>query len=284
MENEMIIFEDNQIRKIKYNNEIYYSVIDIIKILTDSDNPRDYWYRLKKRMTEEEKSEVSTKCRRLKLIASDGKFRETDVATRETIFRIIQSVPSPNAEPFKLWFAKIAEERIRETIDPSLAIERAKKTYLSKGYDEEWTNARIKGIGARNDLTNEWKNRGATAKDYAILTDEISKGTFNITTEQHKQLKNLHKENLRDNMSALELVLTTLAEVTTTELHKSNNSKGIKNLSIDAKQGGAIAGKTRENIEMQLNRPVLTSQNANDFKKKIKQENLEIEDKKKFKN
>lgn len=179
---ELVLFENKQIRRTYIKNEYYYSIIDIIEILTESPNPRDYWYRLKQRMSDEEKSEVSTKCRRLKLKSKDGKMRETDCANRETIFRIIQSVPSSNAEPFKLWFARLAEERIQEVIDPSLAIERAKQTYLKKGYDEEWTNTRIKSIGARNDLTAEWKNRGATAQDYAILTDDISKGTFNITT------------------------------------------------------------------------------------------------------
>lgn len=265
---DIVLFEQKQIRRKEFENEVYYSVVDIIGAITESKNPRDYWYRLKERMTNEEKSEVSTKCRRLKLMSQDGKMRETDVATRETIFRIIQSVPSPNAEPFKLWFAKLAEERIRETIDPSLAIERARQTYLKKGYDEEWTNTRIKGIGARNELTKEWQNRGADTRDYAILTDEISKGTFGVTTQQHKNIKNLDKQNLRDNMSAMELALMTLAEVTTTEIHKTNDSHGFDELDEDAKQGGKIAGETRKNIEQRLGKHVLTSENAKDFRKK----------------
>ena len=265
---ELVLFNNNQIRRKKYNDEWLYSIVDIIEILTESKNPRDYWYKLKKRILQEEFPELSTKCRQLKLKSSDGKEYKTDVANRETIFRIIQSVPSKNAESFKQWFAKLAEERILETIDPSLAIERAKQTYLRKGYDKEWTNTRIKSIGARTELTNEWKNRGATEKDYAILTDDISKGTFGVTTKQHKEIKNIDKQNLRDNMSAMELALMTLAEVTTTELHKTNDSNGLGELEVDAKTGGKIAGNTRKNIEKKLGRPVVTSENANDFRKK----------------
>lgn len=233
--NNLILFENSKIRRQKYNEEWYYSVVDVVKILSDSKNPGDYWYQLKKRM-EEEYSELPTKCRRLKMIAKDGKNRETDCANRETIFRIIQSIPSPNAEPFKLWFAQLAEERIQEVINPELAIERAHETYLNKGYTEEWTNARIKSIPARKELTEEWLKRGAvTNKDFAILTNDISKGIFGLTTNQHKELKKLNnKQNLRDNMSTLELALTTLAEVTTTELHKTNNSQGMKSLRYDA--------------------------------------------------
>lgn len=268
---ELVLFENSKIRRQMYNDEWFYSIVDIISILTDSKDPNDYWYRLKKRLDTEELSELSTNCRQLKLISTDGKKYKTDCANRETIFRLIQSIPSPNAEPFKLWFARLAEERIQEIIDPSLAIERARQTYLKKGYDEEWTNTRIKSIGARNDLTNEWKNRGATsAKDYGILTDEISKGTFGITTGQHKALKKLDKQNLRDNMSAMELALVTLAEVTTTEIHKTNDSQGMEELTKDAKDGGEIASVTRKNIEKKLGRKVVTSENSKDFKKNKK--------------
>ena len=267
---ELVLFENNKIRRQMHNGEWYYSIIDVISILTESNKPRDYWYRLKQRLDTEEFSELSTNCRQLKMPANDGKSRLTDCANRETIFRLIQSIPSPNAEPFKLWFAKLAEERIQEVIDPSLAIERARQTYIKKGYDEEWTNTRIKGIGARNDLTNEWKNRGASTKDYAILTDEISKGTFGITTQQHKNFKNLDKQNLRDNMSAMELALMTLAEVTTTEIHKTNDSQGFDELDKDCKDGGKIASITRKNIEDKLGRPVVTKENAKNFRKKLK--------------
>lgn len=272
---ELVLFENKKIRRCKYNDEWYYSVVDIIEAITESEKPRDYWYRLKKRLEEEELSELSTNCRRLKMLAKDGKMRETECANRETIFRIIQSVPSPNAEPFKLWFARLAEERILETIDPSLAIERARQTYLKKGYTEEWVNARIKGIPARNELTEEWKHRGITdTRDYSILTDEISKGTFGITTKKHKSIKSLNKnQNLRDNMSPMELVLTTLAEVTTTELHKTNDSQGMRALKTDAHDGGEIASITRKNIEKKLGKPVVTSDNAINFKEKEKIDN-----------
>ena len=264
---ELLLFENNKIRRQKYNGEWYYSIVDIVSILTNSKNPNDYWYRLKTRLDKEEQSELSTNCRKLKMIAKDNKPHPTDCANRESIFRLIQSIPSPNAEPFKLWFARLAEERIQEVIDPSLAIERARQTYLKKGYDEEWTNTRIKGIGARNTLTKEWKNRGADTKDYAILTDEISKGTFGITIKQHKDIKGLDKQNLRDNMSAMELALMTLAEVTTTEIHKTNNSQGFEKLKQDAHDGGDIASITRKNIEQKIGKPVVTSENAKDFRK-----------------
>ena len=267
----LVLFENSKIRRIENNDEWYYSIVDVIEILSESKNPRDYWYRLKKRMEEEELSELSTNCRRLKIPAKDGKIRETDCANREGIFRIIQSIPSPNAEPFKLWFAKLAEERIQEVINPSLAIERARQTYLKKGYSDEWINARIKGIPARDELTDEWNKRGVTEpKEYAILTDEISLGTFGITTRQHKDFKNINKkQNLRDNMSPLELALTTLAEVTTTELHRTNNSQGLKELKTDAHDGGEIASITRKNIETKTRKPVVTSQYAINFKNRI---------------
>lgn len=266
---ELILFESKKIRRVEYNNEWYYSVVDIIEILTESKSANAYWRKLKQRLLEDG-SEVVTNCHGLKLLSRDGKMRETDCANRETIFRIIQSVPSPNAEPFKLWFARLAEERIQEVIDPSLAIERARQTYLKKGYTEEWVNARIKGIPARNELTDEWKSRGVTdPKEFAILTNEISKGTFGLTTNQHKNIKNLNKnQNLRDNMSPMELALTTLAEVTTTELHRTNDSQGLFSLKADAYDGGEIASITRKNIEKKLGKSVVTSQNAIDFKNK----------------
>ena len=277
---ELVLFENNKIRRQMYNGEWNYSIVDVIAILTDSKRANKYWSDLKKKLENEGFYETSEKIGQLKMLAQDGKLRLTDCANRETIFRLIQSIPSPNVEPFKLWFAKLAEERIQEVINPSLAIERARQTYLKKGYDEEWTNTRIKGIGARNSLTNEWKNRGADTKDYAILTDEISKGTFGITTQQHKDLKKLDNQNLRDNMSALELALMTLAEVTTTEIHKTNDSYGLPQLKKDAHDGGEIASTTRRNIETKIGKPVLTSQNANDFRKK---KNIKSPDNKKLK-
>lgn len=272
---ELVLFENSKIRRKEYNGEWYYSIIDIIGILSESKRPRKYWDDLKKKLETEENFEVSEKIGRLKLMAKDGKMRLTDCANRETVFRIIQSIPSPNAEPFKLWFARLAEERIQETIDPELAIERAKQTYLKKGYSEEWTNARLKGIPVRNELTDEWKKRGAEeGRDFAILTNEISKTTFGITTEQHKSIKKINKKhNLRDNMSPLELALTTLAEVTTTELHKVNDSQGMRALKNDANTGGSIAGNTRRDIEKQIGKKVVTSENSLDFTGKRQIEN-----------
>lgn len=267
---ELVLFENNKIRRKEYKGEWYYSVVDIIEILTESSRPRKYWDDLKKKLESEEDFEVSEKIGRLKLIAKDGKMRITDCANRETIFRIIQSVPSPNAEPFKQWFARLAEERIQEVINPELAVERARQTYLKKGYPEEWVNARLKGIPARNELTDEWKNRGITEpKDFAILTNEISRGTFGITTKQHMEIKHLEKkQNLRDNMSPMELALMTLAEVTTTELHRTNDSQGMNALKIDAHDGGEVAKETRLNIEKRIGRKVVTSENALDFTNK----------------
>ena len=194
--NDMVLFESQKIRKQEYDGEQYYSIVDIITILTESKDPTAYWRKLKQRLTEEGFIETVTKFHGLKMIAKDGKMRLTDCATRETIFRLIQSIPSPNAEPFKLWFARLAEERIQEVENPELAVERARQTYLNKGYSEEWTNARMKSIPARKELTDEWKNRGAlTSKDFAILTNDISKGTFGITINQHKAIKNLNVSN-----------------------------------------------------------------------------------------
>ncbi len=266
----LTLFDENKIRKQKINDEWFYSIVDIIEILTESTDPNLYWRVLKKRLLEDGSQSV-TNCNELKLPSKkDGKKYKTDCANRETIFRLIQSVPSPNAEPFKLWFARLAEERIEEIIDPSLAIERARNTYLKKGYSEEWTNARLKSIPARNTLTDEWKNRGATTKDYGVLTDEISKGTFGITTKEHKQIKGLDKQNLRNNMTSLELTLMTLAELTTTEIHKTNDSHGLNELKVDAKDGGEIASITRKNIESKIGRKIVSPNNALNIKKENK--------------
>lgn len=267
---EMVLFENNKIRRQFYNGEWYYSIVDIVEILSKSSRPRKYWEDLKKKIELEGYNELSEKIGQLKMIAKDGKMRLTDCGNRETIFRIIQSIPSSNAEPFKLWFARLAEERIQEIANPELAIERARQIYLNKGYSEEWTNARMKGIPVRNELTEEWKKRGAiTPKDFAILTNDISKTTFDVTISQHKKIKNLDDhQNLRDNMSPLELVLTTLAEVTTTELHRTNDSHGMALLRDDAQEGGEIASITRKNIENKLGKKVVTKENALDFTNK----------------
>lgn len=268
-ENELTIFENKKIRKVEHNGEWNFSVVDIIEILTESERPNKYWSDLKSKL-KEEGNELSGKIGRLKMQSKDGKSYLTDCANRETIFRIIQSIPSPKVEPFKLWLAKLAEERIQEINDPSLAIERARQTYIKKGYTPEWTIARIRSTGSRTELTDEWKNRGAENRDYAILTDEISKGTFSISIKEYKDIKGLKKSNsnLRDNMSAIELALLTLAEATTTEIHKTNDSYGLTQLKKDARDGGEIASVTRKNIELKLGKSIITSENALDFTNK----------------
>lgn len=270
--NEIKLFEGKQVRS-AWNNEKeewYFSVVDVVAVLTDSKNPRDYWYRVKKRMSEEEKSELSTFCRRLKLASSDGKKYETDTADMQGILRIIQSIPSPKAEPFKMWLATVGKERIDEVIDPEQAIDRALATYLKKGYSREWINQRLQSIQVRKELTDAWQDHGVKAgKEYAILTDEVSKAWSGMTTRSYKDFKGLKKENLRDNMTTLEIVLNMLAEATTTELTKTNNPHGLAENKQVAKRGGSIAGNARKEIEKETGKPVVTSQNAIDFGKLI---------------
>ncbi|MFU0464457.1 BRO family protein [Gardnerella vaginalis] len=270
--NEIKLFEDKQVRSAwdKEKEEWYFSVVDVVAVLTDSKNPRDYWYRVKKRMSEEEKSELSTFCRRLKLASSDGKKYETDTADMQGILRIIQSIPSPKAEPFKMWLATVGKERIDEVIDPEQAIDRALVTYLKKGYSREWINQRLQSIQVRKELTDAWQDHGVKAgKEYAILTDEVSKAWSGMTTRAYKDFKGLKKENLRDNMTTLEIVLNMLAEATTTELTKTNNPHGLAENKQVAKRGGSIAGNARKEIEKETGKPVVTSQNAIDFGKLI---------------
>lgn len=270
--NEIKLFEGKQVRS-AWNNEKeewYFSVVDVVAVLTDSKNPSDYWYRVKKRMSEEEKSELSTFCRRLKLASSDGKKYETDTADMQGILRIIQSIPSPKAEPFKMWLATVGKERIDEVIDPEQAIDRALATYLKKGYSREWINQRLQSIQVRKELTDAWQDHGVKAgKEYAILTDEVSKAWSGMTTRSYKDFKGIKKENLRDNMTTLEIVLNMLAEATTTELTKTNNPHGLAENKQVAKRGGSIAGNARKEIEKETGKPVVTSQNAIDFGKLI---------------
>lgn len=272
MDNEIKLFEGKQVRSAWDNEkeEWYFSVVDVVAVLTDSKNPRDYWYRVKKRMSEEEKSELSTFCRQLKLTSSDGKKYETDAADMRGILRIIQSIPSPKAEPFKMWLSTVGKERIDEVIDPEQAIDRALATYLKKGYSREWINQRLQSIQVRKELTDAWQDHGVKAgKEYAILTDEVSKAWSGMTTRAYKDFKGLKKENLRDNMTTLEIVLNMLAEATTTELTKTNNPQGLAENKQVAKRGGSIAGNARKEIEKETGKPVVTSQNAIDFGKLI---------------
>ena len=258
------IFEDKKIRTAwnEETEEWYFSVVDVIAVLTDSPNPSTYWRVLKKRL-KDEGNETVTSCNGLKMTAADGKKRMTDVADTEQLLRIIQSIPSPKAEPFKLWLARVGRERIEETIDPELTIDRAFETYRKKGYSTEWIQQRLLSIRIRNNLTDEWDKRGVQkGVEYAILTDEITKAWSGMKTREYKNLKGLKKENLRDNMSDLELVLTMLAEATTTELSKTTNPQNFQENVEVAKKGGNIAGDTRKAIEESSGRPVITSKNA----------------------
>lgn len=262
-------FEDQSIRTAwdEESEEWYFSVVDVVNALTEQKTPRgasNYWAKLKQRLKAEGANELLTNCQQLKMKASDGKRRLTDVATTEQLLRIIQSVPSKKAEPFKMWLAQVGRERIEEIIDPELTIERALATYARKGYPAEWINQRLQTIRARKELTDAWKDHGVQeGKEYAILTDEVTKAWSGMNTRQYKNLKGLKKENLRDNMSTLELALNMLAEATTTELVKVQNPQGLAENKTVAKQGGKIAGTARENIEAQTGRPVITSGNAN---------------------
>lgn len=258
------LFEDQKIRTAwdTEREEWYFSIVDVVSVLTDSKDPAAYWRKLKQRL-KAEGNETVTNCHSLKMTAADGKRRLTDVATTEQLLRIIQSIPSPKAEPFKQWLAQVGWERIEETIDPEQAIDRALETYLKKGYTEEWVHQRLLAIRIRNDLTAEWQSRGVEkGREFAILTDEITRAWSGMNTRQYKRLKGLKKENLRDNMSDLELVLNMLAEATTTEISRQEQPDGFReNLEV-ARSGGEIAGDTRKAIEKRTGQPVVTSQNA----------------------
>ena len=262
------LFEDKKIRTAwdEEHEEWYFSVVDVVGALTNQPTQRgasNYWAKLKERLKKEGAHELLTNCQQLKLIAPDGKRRQTDVADAKQLLRIIQSIPSPKAEPFKMWLAQVGYERMEETIDPEKAIDRAFETYLKKGYSEEWIHQRLMSIRIRNNLTSEWKNRGVKkGAEYAIPTDEITKAWSDMTTRQYKDFKNLKKENLRDNMSDLELVLNMLAEATTTELSKVHKPDGFDESKDIAQRGGKYAGDTRKAIEADTGRPVITSQNA----------------------
>lgn len=268
MSDDVKMFEGSQIRSVWDNEreEWYFSVVDVIGSLTESNNPRDYWYRVKKRMSEEERSELSTFCRQLKLKSTDGKSYKTDVADMQGIFRIIQSVPSPKAEPFKMWLAEVGKERIDEIIDPELTIDRALEGYARKGYSREWINQRLQAIQVRKELTDTWQDHGVKAgNEYAILTNEISKAWSGMTTREYKDFKGLKKENLRDNMSTTELILNMLAETATKDIAEATNPQGLEENKQVAQDGGSIAGDARKSIEARTGKPVITSKNAIDL-------------------
>ena len=262
------LFEDQPIRSAwdEEAEEWYFSIVDVVGVLTEQPDARHastYWAVLKKRLNEEGASELLTNCKQLKLKASDGKRRATDVANTEQLLRIIQSIPSKKAEPFKLWLAQIGRERIEETLDPELIVDRLVYTYERRGYTREWINQRLQAISARKELTDEWKGRGVQqGKEYAILTDELTRAWSGMTTRQYKNLKGLKKESLRDNMSTTELTLNQLAEVATRELSQEEQPVGFDANKRVAQAGGSVAGNARKDLEQRLGRPVITSQNA----------------------
>jgi hypothetical protein len=258
----LTVFKGRNIRRIIHDNEWWFSVVDVVEALTDSDRPSVYWTAMKARVKLEDEIELSTICRQLKLEAPDGKMRETDCANTEGIFRIVQSIPSPKAEPFKRWLAKVGYERVQEIENPELAAKRTRMIYKLKGYSEAWIEKRMRGIVIREELTDEWKNRGAADdKDYEILTAEISKATFGVTPSEYKQLKGLKRQNLRDHMDDFELIFTMLGERSTTEIHRTEQSRGMNKLTSDSKAGGEIAGVARRKLEKRIGRSVVTGKN-----------------------
>ncbi|OQX18084.1 MAG: phage antirepressor protein [Candidatus Altiarchaeales archaeon A3] len=269
----LVVFHGKNMRRTWYNDEWYFSVVDVCEVLTDSVDAGAYWRKLKQRLSEEG-SEVVTFCHGLKLEASDGKKYTTDCSNTEGIFRIIQSVPSPKAEPFKRWLAKVGYERIQEIENPELAQERAKKYYELKGYPEKWIEKRLRGIAIRQDLTDEWKVRGIEEKkDYAILTNEISKATFGMPIKDHKEIKGLNpkfkNQNLRDHMTDLELIFTMLGEASTTEIIRSDNSEWFEGCIESAKDGGKIAGNARQELENRTGKKVVSSDNYDKIAGKV---------------
>ena len=265
MDNDKLqLFENKAIRTAwdEEKEEWYFSIVDVVAVLTDSPNPQTYWRVMKKRL-KDEGNETVTNCNALKMTAADGKKRLTDVATTEQLLRIIQSIPSPKAEPFKLWLAKVGRERIEETIDPEQAIDRALETYLKKGYTREWINQRLQAIQVRKELTDEWQNRGVKqGVEYAILTDEITRAWSGMTTRQYKKLKGLKKENLRDNMSTTEIILNMLAETSTKDISQVSKPETFEENIEVARRGGNVAGIAKQALEAETGKPVITSQNA----------------------
>lgn len=259
---QLIVFQDKKIRRIWHNNEWHFSVVDVVGVLTESTDAKDYWYRLKKREAESGGIELSTICRQLKLPAADGKSYETDCANTESLFRIIQSIPSKKAEPFKQWLAKVGYERVKEIENPELAQARMKELYRQKGYSDDWIEKRVRGIAIRQELTDEWKGRGVEeGKEFAMLTNEISKATFGKTVEEYKEFKNLNKENLRDHMTDLELIFNMLGERVTTEITKNKDAQGFPECKTAAQKGGTVAGRARRDAEKEIGAPITTKGN-----------------------
>ena len=274
METSIAVFRSKEIRKTIHNNEWWFSVVDVCAILTESTDPGAYWRKLKQRL-KREGSEAVTFCHGLKLVAPDGKFRKTDCANTEGIFRIIQSIPSPKAEPFKRWLAKVGYERVQEIDDPELATKRTRALYKAKGYSDDWIEKRMRGIAIREELTDEWKNREVRReKEYAILTAEIAKAAFGVTPGEHKKLKGLMRENLRDHMTDLELIFSMLGEAATTEITRVDDATGFQENKRAAHKGGEVAGKARKDLERKTRKKVVSPENyLNIPQKKRKQLN-----------
>ena len=260
-EKALVVFQDKKIRRIWHNNEWHFSVIDVVAALTDSTDPKDYWYRLKKRELESG-VELSTFCRQLKLPSADGKYYATDCSNTKDMFRIIQSIPSPRAEPFKLWLAKVGYERVQEIENPELSQKRMREIYRQKGYSDDWIEKRVRGISVRDELTTEWKQRGVKEnKEFAILTSEISKATFGLTPKKYKRMKGLRQENLRDHMNDLELIFTMLGEASTTRIARNKDVKGFGPNRLAAREGGSVAGIARKELEKRSGQKVISPEN-----------------------
>ena len=262
MDDKIAVFRGKQIRKTIHKDEWYFSIVDIIEALTDSDNPRNYWNMMKAREKKQSEIQLSTLCVQLKLTSSDGKSYKTDCVNIEAAFRLIQSIPSPKAEPFKRWLAKVGYERVQEIENPELAQQRMRELYREKGYPQDWIEKRVRGIAVRDELTDEWRNRGISAqKDFAILTAEISKATFGLTPSDYKKLKGLQRENLRDHMTDLELIFTMLGEAATTEIARNKDAQGFIPNKVAAREGGTVAGNARRQLEAKSGRKVVTRGN-----------------------
>lgn len=268
----VVLFGEQKIRRVLIDGQWWFSVVDVVRVLTDSSRPDGYWVAMKTRVKNEGDFQLSTICRQLKFLANDGKYYLSDAANTESLFRVIQSIPSPKAEPFKRWLAKVGYERVQEISDPELAVKRTKELYKLKGYSDDWIEKRLQSIAIREKLTTEWKNRGAkNYLDYEILTAEISKATFGLTPTQYKKVKNIDKENLRDHMDDLELIFNMLGERATTEIHRVEDSYSLNKLKVDSQFGGEIAGEARKNLEKRLKKPIVNPKNflANSENKKL---------------
>ena len=270
--NKMAVFQGKKVRRLFANGQWWFSVIDVVAVLTNSADARNYWKVLKHRLLKEGADQTVTNCNRLKLESADGKMRLTDCANTETMFRVIQSIPSKKAEPFKSWLARVGKERIDEIEDPELAMQRTKAIYEKKGYPKDWIEKRMRGIAVRQKLTDGWDNRGVeTDLEYVILTNEIMQGAFELKVEDYKKHKGLKRENLRDHMTDLELILTMLGEATTTKITEDRDSQGYDRLKKDARDGGAVAGRTRKDIERQTGEKVISKNNFLPKRKRSKQ-------------